>query len=59
VGTTAGGMISPDSTRKLMKPVHRVLRRCSTNPTIAASTTMIATLVTVRIVLLMNAMTTM
>jgi hypothetical protein len=49
-------MISPDSTRKLTKPVHRVRRRCSTNPTIAAMITMIATLETVRIVLLMNAM---
>ena len=29
VGTTAGGMMSPDSTRKLTRPLQRLCRRCS------------------------------
>ena len=53
VGTTAGGMISPDSTRKLTRPFHRPRRRCSTYATMAEVTAMIVTLATVRMVLLM------
>ncbi|MFC6605644.1 hypothetical protein ACFQFC_01120 [Amorphoplanes digitatis] len=53
VGTTAGGMISPDSTRKLTRPFHRPRRRCSTYATMAEVTAMMVTLATVRMVLLM------
>jgi hypothetical protein len=49
-------MISPDSTRKLTRPFHRLCRRCSTYATIAEMRTMMATLHTVRMVLLMYAM---
>ena len=35
VGTTAGGMISPASTKKLTMLVQRDGRRCSTKPTMA------------------------
>lgn len=42
-----------------MNGFHRLRRRCSTNPAIAASTTMPVTLATVRIVLLMYAITSM
>jgi hypothetical protein len=52
-------MMSPDSTRKLTTPVHLLRRRCNTNATIAASTTIAVTLHTVRMVLLMNAMMSM
>jgi hypothetical protein len=58
VGTTAGGMIRPERTRKLIHPFHRDWRRWSTQPTIAASTTMIATDPTVTRVLFTNARTT-
>jgi len=50
-------MISPHRTRKLTNGVHRLGRRCSTKATIPESTTMIVTLETVRMTLLMNAMT--
>ncbi len=59
VGTTAGGMISPASTRKLTIAVQRDGRRCSTKPTMAPSTTSNVTLATVRMIELMNAVTSM
>ena len=55
VGTTAGGMIRPDSMTRLITVVHRLLRRWRTKAAMAASTTMTVTLTTVRIVLLMKA----
>ena len=42
-----------------MKPFQGLRRRCSTQATIAASTTMMATLATVRMVELMKAVTSM
>ena len=59
VGTTAGGMISPARTRKLITPVQNDGRRCSTNPTMAARITSSVTLTTVSTVLLKNAVSSM
>ncbi len=52
VGTTAGGMISPDSTKKPATLDTRPGRRCSTNAAIEAKTTSSATEATVITVLL-------
>ena len=59
VGTTAGGMISPASTSRLTRLASGPGRRCSTNPTIAQSTTRIATDTTVRMRLFLNAVSSM
>ncbi|WP_181727400.1 hypothetical protein [Streptomyces sp. PT12] len=56
VGTTAGVMISPDSTRNVTGPASLPLRRCGTNATIEANSTIAVTLATVRTALLMKAM---
>ena len=59
VGTTAGGMIRPASTRMLISGFSGLGRRSRTKAIMAPRTTMRETLATVRIVELMNAMMSM
>ena len=55
VGTMAGGIINPARIKNSIMPFQRVLRRCSTKPTMAAKITSRVTLDTVRMVELMKA----
>ena len=59
VGTTAGGMIRPASTKRLISGFSRLLRRSSTNAIIDPRMTSNATDATVRMMELMNAITSM
>ena len=56
VGTMAGGTIRPARISPLITGLSRLARRCQTYATMALKMTRAATLTTVRITLLMNAM---
>ena len=59
VGTTAGGMMSPENTITLAAFDHPSWRRWATNPTIAESRTMNVTEMTVSNRLFLSAVTNM
>ena len=59
MGTTAGGMMSPENTMTFAAFDHPSCRRCATNPTIAESSTMNVTETTVSKRLFLSAVTNM